>query len=181
VRKAAVLSALALFVGLVATKPAQAHRLFQKKHETNLHFANRIVHHAETGILWIRQHPTRYHSYQRYSQALRNHKWLLSYGRELQKKFKPHIVRVQYPAHYTDWLCIHNYEGSWTAATGNGYYGGLQMDWSFMSAYGRRLLELKGPANNWTPLEQMWVAERAFQSGRGFYPWPNTARMCGLI
>jgi hypothetical protein len=27
----------------------------------------------------------------------------------------------------------------------------------------------------------MWVAERALRAGRGFYPWPNTARMCGLI
>jgi hypothetical protein len=27
----------------------------------------------------------------------------------------------------------------------------------------------------------MWVAERAHRSGRGFYPWPNTARHCGLI
>jgi hypothetical protein len=25
------------------------------------------------------------------------------------------------------------------------------------------------------------VAERAYRSGRGFYPWPNTARACGLI
>jgi hypothetical protein len=27
----------------------------------------------------------------------------------------------------------------------------------------------------------MWVAERAFKDGRGFYPWPLTARRCGLI
>jgi len=32
-----------------------------------------------------------------------------------------------------------------------------------------------------SPLEQMWVAERAYRNGRGFYPWPNTARYCGLI
>ena len=38
----------------------------------------------------------------------------------------------------------------------------------------------EGTANNWTPMEQMWVAERAYSSGRGFGPWPNTARMCGL-
>jgi hypothetical protein len=25
------------------------------------------------------------------------------------------------------------------------------------------------------------VAERAYRSGRGFYPWPNSARACGLI
>ena len=55
------------------------------------------------------------------------------------------------------------------------------MDYGFMSAYGRELLLRKGTADHWTPLEQMWVAERAYRSGRGFYPWPNTARYCGLI
>jgi hypothetical protein len=55
------------------------------------------------------------------------------------------------------------------------------MDMSFMEAYGANLLRTKGTADHWTPLEQIWVAERAYRSGRGFYPWPNTARWCGLI
>jgi hypothetical protein len=83
--------------------------------------------------------------------------------------------------HKQAWLCIHRHEGAWNSATGNGYYGGLQMDVSFQRTYGRNLLATKGTANHWTPLEQMWVAERAHRSGRGFYPWPNTARYCGLI
>ena len=84
------------------------------------------------------------------------------------------------PAHASAWLCIHRYEGSWTDS-GGPYYGGLQMDISFQQSYGWHLLRLKGTADHWTPLEQMWVAERAYRSGRGFYPWPNTARACGLI
>ena len=83
-------------------------------------------------------------------------------------------------SHYSAWLCIHSHEGAWNANTGNGYYGGLQMDMSFQRAYGGRLLSSKGTANNWTPAEQMWVAEQAHRS-RGFWPWPNTARMCGLL
>jgi hypothetical protein len=83
------------------------------------------------------------------------------------------------PPHYSAWMCIHSHEGSWTDP-GAPYYGGLQMDWKFMSAYGGHLLHSKGTADSWTPLEQMWVAERAYRT-RGFYPWPNTARMCGLI
>jgi hypothetical protein len=55
------------------------------------------------------------------------------------------------------------------------------MDLAFQSAYGPRLLRHKGTANHWTPYEQMWVAERALRDGRGFYPWPLTARRCGLI
>jgi len=85
------------------------------------------------------------------------------------------------PPHKSAWLCIHRYEGAWTSATGNGYYGGLQMDIGFQQAYGSYLLRTKGTADNWTPAEQMWVAARAHMSGRGFYPWPNTARACGLI
>ena len=85
-----------------------------------------------------------------------------------------------HPPHLNAWLCIHRYEGSWTD-DGAPYYGGLQMDLGFQSRYGRRLLHRKGTANHWTPLEQMWVAERAYKSGRGFYPWPNTARWCGLL
>jgi len=90
-------------------------------------------------------------------------------------------TRAHRPPHLSQWLCIHRYEGSWTANTGNGYYGGLQMDLGFQRAYGYRLLRVKGTADRWSPLEQMWVAERAHRSGRGFAPWPNTARMCGLL
>ncbi len=55
------------------------------------------------------------------------------------------------------------------------------MDISFQRHYAPRVLRTKGTADRWSPLEQMWVAERAYRSGRGFYPWPNTARYCGLI
>ncbi len=89
--------------------------------------------------------------------------------------------RASNPPRHAQWLCIHRYEGPWDANTGNGYYGGLQMDLEFQRTYGARLLETEGTADKWTPLEQIWVAERAYTSGRGFHPWPETARMCGLI
>ena len=77
-------------------------------------------------------------------------------------------------------MCIHRFEGAWNANTGNGYYGGLQMDWSFMRAYGGEYLRRWGPAHNWPPEIQIAVAARAYFSGRGFGPWPNTRRLCGL-
>ncbi len=89
-------------------------------------------------------------------------------------------THAQNPPHKRQWLCIHHYEGAWNDPNPP-YYGGLQMDLSFQRAYGGGLLSRKGTANNWTPLEQMWTAERAHRAGRGFYPWPNTARYCGLI
>ncbi|TML53411.1 MAG: hypothetical protein E6G15_09220 [Actinobacteria bacterium] len=84
-----------------------------------------------------------------------------------------------HPPHKSAWLCIHRFEGSWSDL-GDPYWGGLQMDRGFMRRYAPGELLRRGWANRWTPLEQMWVAERAYRT-RGFYPWPNTARYCGLI
>ena len=84
--------------------------------------------------------------------------------------------------HYDAWMCIaqHESHATWDVATGNGYYGGLQMDRQFQQAYGPELYRAKGTADNWTAEEQMLTAEKAL-AGRGFSPWPNTARMCGLL
>lgn len=92
------------------------------------------------------------------------------------------------------WNCIHRYERhphqGWATRTGNGYFGGLQMDIDFQTTYGPRVLgfpdaetmfRVKGTADKWSPEEQMAVAENARASGRGYYPWPNTARKCGYI
>jgi hypothetical protein len=84
------------------------------------------------------------------------------------------------PPHRRGWVCIHRYEGSWHDS-GDPYWGGLQMDRGFMRAYAPRVLLRRGWANRWTALEQMWVAERAHRSGRGYWPWPSTARFCGLL
>jgi hypothetical protein len=78
-------------------------------------------------------------------------------------------------------LCIHSYEGAWTSNTGNGYYGGLQMDWSFMRRYGADYVRHWGSADNWPVEAQLTAAARAHRAGRGFTPWPNTARACGLL
>ena len=91
------------------------------------------------------------------------------------------VVRVaSHPPHKAGWLCIHRYEGSWSDSS-DPYWGGLQMDRGFMSAYAPGELLRRGWADRWTALEQMWVAERAHRSGRGYWPWPSTARFCGLI
>ncbi len=77
--------------------------------------------------------------------------------------------------------CIHHFEGAWTSNTGNGYYGGLQMDLTFQSLYGGEFVRRWGTADNWPAWAQLQTAVRAYESGRGFGPWPNTARACGLI
>lgn len=69
--------------------------------------------------------------------------------------------------------------GNWSINTGNGYYGGLQQDMQFWRSYG-------GPAFAARPdlasrEQQIVVAERARDSGRGYRPWPTCARRLGLI
>jgi Transglycosylase-like domain len=131
-------------------------------------------------LMGARRTPTTYAERTARSAAYRV--WL----RDLWRK-RAHAAerRASHPPHRAAWQCIHRYERhphqGWRTRTGNGYYGGLQMDLAFQRAYGGRLLRTKGTADRWSPLEQMWVAERAYRSGRGFYPWPNTARYCGLI
>lgn len=86
---------------------------------------------------------------------------------------------AQHPPHMRQWMCIHHYEGAWTDV-GGPYWGGLQMSLTFQAHYGGWLYRAKGTADHWTPLEQIWTAEKALKS-RGFWPWPNSARLCGLI
>lgn len=86
---------------------------------------------------------------------------------------------AQHPPDLKAFMCIHHYEGSWQDPNAP-YWGGLQMDLTFQRTYGPYPFKHKGTADHWTPLQQIWVAERAVPS-RGFNPWPNTARDCGLL
>jgi hypothetical protein len=113
----------------------------------------------------------------RHVRSARYRRWVRNLWR---KRALTHRRKAHRPPRYTAWQCIHRHEGAWSDPNGP-YYGGLQMDISFQRAYGAELLHRKGTADNWTPVEQMWVAERAYRAGRGFHPWPNTARYCGLI
>jgi hypothetical protein len=96
-----------------------------------------------------------------------------------QRRARTAQRRAQHPPHLAQWLCIHRYEGAWNDV-GGPYWGGLQMDLTFQQRYGGRLYRMKGTADHWTPLEQIWTAVRAARI-RGFWPWPNTARFCGLM
>jgi Transglycosylase-like domain len=91
-------------------------------------------------------------------------------------------ARPPIPAYLEEaFLCIHHFEGAWNANTGNGYYGGLQMDARFQSLYGQDFIRRWGTADNWPAWAQLQAAVRAYRSGRGFAPWPRTARACGLV
>lgn len=165
-RKLAMLCAVCFTLAI--TQQAQASRLGQYfKHQKTIAHAKQYL--VET---------------QGWEQVSANHKVIISsdpirrYYRRLANKAWLAIQRLV--PHKRQWLCIHHYEGSWQDPNPP-FWGGLQMDLGFQRTYGRMLLNSKGTADHWTPMEQMIVAETAYYAGRGFYPWPNTARYCGLI
>jgi hypothetical protein len=112
------------------------------------------------------------------SRATRSLARLKRLDRRWRRRAHSTWVQATHPPHLQGWLCIHRYEGSW-ADSGAPYWGGLQMDLSFQQTYGGWLLRHKGTADHWSPLEQIWAAERAARV-RGFSPWSNTAGDCGL-
>ncbi len=85
-------------------------------------------------------------------------------------------------ANYPKLMCIHSREGAWNAYSPAGYYGGLQMDWSFMRAYGADKLRKYGwhDARYWTAGDQMAVGMRAVRV-RGYWPWSTSASACGAL
>lgn len=76
-------------------------------------------------------------------------------------------------------MCIHSGEGAWDDAYAP-YWGGLQMDRSFMATYGPWQYHTKGTADHWTPIEQLTAGARAVRV-RGYTPWPTTGRACGVL
>jgi hypothetical protein len=98
-------------------------------------------------------------------------------GRYRVQARRPLRVRLE---RFEAWVCIHRHEAAWNDR-GDPYWGGLQMDRGFMRAYGPDMIRRHhgGLADTWTPAEQIVVAERAYRT-RGFAPWPQTARSCGV-
>jgi hypothetical protein len=80
---------------------------------------------------------------------------------------------------YKPALCVHGYEAKWNDP-GAPYYGGMQMDIEFQRTYGLQYYYRWGTADNWPVWAQLHAAYKGYQD-RGWWPWPNTARYCGLL
>lgn len=75
--------------------------------------------------------------------------------------------------------CIHEHEGAWNAATGNGYEGGMQfLESTWHRAGGRSY------GSHWasvvSPREQLYRAWVIWRSHGGSWSEWGTARACGL-
>lgn len=80
--------------------------------------------------------------------------------------------------------CLHLHEGAWTSNTGNGYWGGLQMDSGFFHTYGAEYVALWGTPDRWPIWAQVVAGFRAYHGyhgygPRGYSPW-GTRGLCGL-
>ena len=165
----AVLGALA--VALVPRATAKEHsrsRVKAADHALMARLLGRIATHRDEAWRWQRvmhRAPTPYRDSARRIRSVAYRKWVLDLWHQRAVAAKQQALN---PPHRSEWLCIHGYEGSWTDPDAP-YYGGLQMDREFQATYALELLRTKGTADHWTPLEQMWVAERAYRT-RGFWP-----------
>lgn len=172
-RKLLALSALVLSLGATSTANAST------KQEATIYYNTKIERTVEKTqalqkVMGVPVAASR-GSYAR-TNSMRYRLWVLKHW---QRLYAHAFARFHHPPGMSSWLCIHHYEGSWQD-TGDPYWGGLQMDISFQQHYGPWLYAHKGTADHWTPLEQIWTAIRASHT-RGFWPWPNTARHCGLL
>ena len=71
------------------------------------------------------------------------------------------------PPHYSLWMCVHTQERTAWNDDGYPYWGGLQMGSWFISTYAHP----PGYPHQWTPMQQMWVAENAYKRERYSHSW----------
>lgn len=156
--KATVLFSILLVTGTLASPvPATAQR-------STTSTTHRLIERSSRVLIWLDNHPRPGTPTSR--SKLRN--------AHLQR-----IVRgLKYMGVYHGLQCIHRYEGAWNDPNPP-FWGGLQMDWGFYHTYGKSFLRWGSP-NRWPVWAQLIAGYRA-TLGRGFSPWPNTARYCGLL
>lgn len=143
-----------------------------------LHKIHKFVKKQHRWAYWGYSVKRTYHHSAERTQSSEFRKWVLDEWKSRAHKAYNHYLVMS--ALTRDWACIHSYEGAWNANTGNGYYGGLQMDIPFQLAYNPRAYAAYGTADNWPISEQVVAARRAY-AVRGYSPWPLTAAMCGLL
>lgn len=160
---------------ITATVTARAHLVAKFREGQTPQQRERVLERNERHLAYVAEHghgaPRR-----RHARALR---WVIGELADVRAQLEAITYYVP-PQIRAAFKCIHGGEGAWDDPNAP-YYGGLQMDIEFQQTYGPEFLRRWGTADRWPPAVQIHVAYRAYRSGRGFYPWPTTARNCGLI
>jgi hypothetical protein len=184
-RKLIALSALCFTLVICATSTAQAgilqlrHKPFS--HMTNsekVHYLKRQIRHDRSILRFAQNHIVLEAPELR--QAVHWAKGSIRIASKNLKQYTYHAPVVSASnGVIAGLMCIHSYEGSWSDPDAP-YWGGLQMDYNFQDAYGHEFLRRWGTADHWPVWAQLQAGTRAYNS-RGWGPWPNTARYCGLM
>jgi hypothetical protein len=176
VRSTAIGLAALLAVALGAITEASAHHLkrFPKQSDLARVYPDLVVRTKADpqGFTWHR-FDLRAHSRWRstHPAAEKAHRRLVERARRQAEERR---LRNQGSSRESMWRKVASCEsgGNWAINTGNGYYGGLQMDESFQRTYGPEFYSMWGTADNWPASAQMRAADRAYES-RGLGPWPE--------
>jgi hypothetical protein len=75
------------------------------------------------------------------------------------------------PPHLQLWLCVHQHERTAWNDPGWPYLGGLQLGQWFVGHYMPLVRHPPGMPNTWSPLQQMWFAERAYRVEHYSHSW----------
>jgi hypothetical protein len=169
-------------IGITASAPASA---FASTHSSNE--ATRALHTARYRTVFARLYATNAAASvgARFTPP-KNETDIVSLGylNWLYRDYRSHTSYYRYlrSARLPGLMCIHSHEGAWNSYNPAGYYGGLQMDWTFMRTYGWDMLQKYHwhDARYWSPADQLAVASRAV-AHRGYWPWASSAAACGLL
>ena len=158
----AVLGVLA--VALVPRATAKEHsrsRVKAADHALMARLLGRIATHRDETWRWQRvidRAPTPYRDSAPRIRSVAYRKWVLDLWHQ-------RAVAAKQPAP-PERMALHPRPRGVVAEPDAPYYGGFQMDREFQATYARSTCAPREPPT-WTPLEQMWVAERAYRT-RGF-------------
>lgn len=128
---------------------------------------HRLVHHVHKLQLRLRHDRTPYHGHTRFRTWLR---W------RDHDRFNSRLWSPWTAAWLRQALCVHAHEGAWNDPDAP-YWGGMQFGYGEWLRFGG---EFAPTADLALPHQQLLAAYRYWQLS-GWYPWPNTARACGLI
>jgi Transglycosylase-like domain len=184
--RVALIAATAAF--LVLPNAIQAHPLGKHESEVRAPLVHMIRYYrGETNEMLRAMGERRYPvAYLEANESKEFRQWLLSHWKARYREVRNEYSewRSTYGGLPGWWvgeaMLVHSCEGAWNANTGNGYYGGLQMDISFQTTYGPEFYRAYGTANNWPVFAQLRAAYRGWQA-RGWSPWPACAARFGLL
>ena len=180
-RKPLAIAVCLLTLAAAATSTAQA--------RTSTTTTAQTIQHLRKGINWQRSQTWHWqdvagkpHTITRYRERTTSSlpflHWIARLWLRRKLSAKRGATSSRLLTHRSLWLCIHRGEGSWDSATGNGFYGGLQMT----SPWGRGAYYVYR-ADLLSPAMQMRKAELGYRAS-GYSTawlegqWPNTSPPC---